>query len=154
MCGSPFSFTLKAEPRMQSILIVGAGPTGLMLASVLARYGVRARLIDERISPPEDRSRAIVLQARTMELFRDLGIDEQVMAEALRVDHVTLYLPSGRRGSLTIRPEWIDSRFNRITSLPQDETERILAELLQREGIEVERGVKLASAQEQGGAVA
>lgn len=51
---------------MASILIVGAGPTGLMLAAVLQRAGVTARLVDRATVPPDDRSRAIVIQARTL----------------------------------------------------------------------------------------
>ena len=129
---------------MQSILIVGAGPTGLTMAAVLSRYGLSPRIIDKASVPPDDRSRAIVLQARTLELFRDLGIDEQILAGALIVDAVTVVLPSGRRASLRIKPEWIASRFNRLTSLPQDETERVLVELLARNGIVPERGVTLS----------
>ena len=128
---------------MQSILVVGAGPTGLALAAVLARHGLSPRIIDKASVPPDDRSRAIVLQARTLEVFRDLGIDEEILAGALIVDAATLVLPSGRRGSIRFRPEWIESRFNRITSLPQDETERVLVELLARSHIVPERGVTL-----------
>ena len=45
---------------MADILIVGAGPTGITMAAVLARHGLRPRIIDRALEPPADRSRAIV----------------------------------------------------------------------------------------------
>jgi len=128
---------------MTDILIVGAGPTGLTLAATLARYGLRPRLIDRAVEPPADRSRAVVIQARTLELFANLGIVDEVLGEALVTDAVSFYSPSGRRGSLRIDPAWIDSRYGRIVSLPQDRTEAILTARLTRDGIAAERGVEL-----------
>lgn len=128
---------------MANILVVGAGPTGLTMAAVLARYGHVPRVIDKEVEPPADRSRAIVLQARTLELFDDLGIVREVLDAALVVDSVNVFTPGGGRGSLSIRPEWIDSLYGRLVTLPQDETERILGALVARAGIEVERGVEL-----------
>ena len=110
------------------------------MAAVLARYGVIPRIIERATVTPEDRSRAIVLQARTLELFRDLGIDAQVLQRGLLVDAITLLLPSGRRASVRIMPEWISSRF-RFLALPQDETERALLGLVESKGVRIERGV-------------
>jgi 2-polyprenyl-6-methoxyphenol hydroxylase-like FAD-dependent oxidoreductase len=130
---------------MTSILIVGAGPTGLTLAATLARFGVRARVIDRMVEPADDRSRAVVIQPRTLELFEPLGIADEILARALHVEQVNLITPSGRRGIFRIRPEWIESRYDGIVTLPQDETERILLARLARDGIAVERGVELLS---------
>ncbi|HKH83271.1 MAG TPA: FAD-dependent oxidoreductase, partial [Gemmatimonadales bacterium] len=55
------------------VLIVGAGPTGLMLANQLARRGVRFRIID-RHAGPAVQTRALGVQARTMEIYSHLGI--------------------------------------------------------------------------------
>jgi 2-polyprenyl-6-methoxyphenol hydroxylase-like FAD-dependent oxidoreductase len=128
---------------MAEILVVGAGPTGLTMAAALARHGLRPRVIDRAVEPPADRSRAVVIQARTLELFEDLGIVKEVLGEALVVDEINFYSPSGRHGTLRIDPAWIDSRYGRIVTLPQDRTETILTALVQRSGIEVERGVAL-----------
>lgn len=130
---------------MANILVVGAGPTGLTMAAVLARHGVIARVIDLAEEPPADRSRAIVLQARTLELFDDLGIVREVLDAALVVEAANVFTPNGRRGSIAIRPEWIDSLYGRFVTLPQDETERILGALVERSGVVVERGVELTA---------
>jgi 2-polyprenyl-6-methoxyphenol hydroxylase-like FAD-dependent oxidoreductase len=135
---------------MADILIVGAGPTGLTMAAVLARHGLRPRIIDRAAEPPADRSRAVVLQARTLELFEDLDIVQEVLAEALVVDEISFFSPSGKRGTLRIDPRWIDSRYGRIVSLPQDRTEAILGDLLSRSELAVERGVELVALADRG----
>src|ERR1700742_2334354 len=67
------------------VLIVGAGPTGMTAAMELARLGVPVRLIDEAQPPPEDappppeRSRAIGVQARTLELLEMRGLSEEMV---------------------------------------------------------------------------
>ena len=128
---------------MSSILVVGAGPAGLTLAAVLHRAGVTPRLIDRATVPPDDRSRAIVIQARTLEHFDQLGIVGEVMAAGLATEQANLFLPSGRRGVIRIDPAWIESRYGRLQTLPQDETERILGELLTAGGVSIERGTEL-----------
>jgi 2-polyprenyl-6-methoxyphenol hydroxylase-like FAD-dependent oxidoreductase len=128
---------------MANILIVGAGPTGLTMAAVLARYGVRPRVIDRAVVPPDDRSRAVVIQARTLELFEDLGIAGEVLEKGLVVDSANLFTHGGSRGSIRINPEWIDSAYGRFVSLPQEETERILNALVASAGVVVERGAEL-----------
>jgi 2-polyprenyl-6-methoxyphenol hydroxylase-like FAD-dependent oxidoreductase len=128
---------------VSNILVVGAGPTGLTMAAALARHGVVPRVIERAVDPPADRSRAIVLQARTLELFDDLGIVREVLDEALVVSAANVFTQSGGRGTITIKPEWIDSVYGRFVTLPQDETERILGGLVARSGVTVERGVEL-----------
>ena len=62
------------------VLIVGAGPSGLMLAVVLARFGVDAIIVDGKSGPTRE-SRALAVQARTMELYDQLGLVDRVLAE-------------------------------------------------------------------------
>jgi 2-polyprenyl-6-methoxyphenol hydroxylase-like FAD-dependent oxidoreductase len=131
-----------------NILVVGAGPTGLTMAAALARHGVRPRVIDRAVQPPDDRSRAIVIQARTLELFDDLGIVREVLDAALVVTAANVFTRRGGRGTITIRPEWIDSAYGRFVTLPQEETERILEGLVTRSGVTVERGVELVGFEE------
>jgi 2-polyprenyl-6-methoxyphenol hydroxylase-like FAD-dependent oxidoreductase len=65
------------------VLIVGAGPTGLMLANQLARRGVGVTIID-RHSGPAQQSRAMAVQARTLEIYSKLGIAEKAIALGAR----------------------------------------------------------------------
>src|SRR2546423_11112650 len=140
---------------MTDILVVGAGPTGLTMAAVLARYGVMPRFIEQATVPPEDRSRAIVIQARTLELFEDLGVVQKVLDAGLETEAINLFTRSGNHGSIRIDPRWIDSKYGRFVTLPQDETERIEGELVAAEGVRVERGVELTGIEQNGtGAIA
>src|SRR5262245_48701183 len=67
-----------AEPRVQ-VLIVGAGPTGLVMALWLTRLGVRVRIIDKTAAPGTT-SRAVAVQARTLEFYRQSGLADTVVA--------------------------------------------------------------------------
>ena len=132
-------------PPDLKVLVVGAGPTGLTLAASLARFGVRPRLIDRAVVPPVDRSRAVVLQARTLELFEDLDIAASAQAAGMTADGANFFTARGTRGHVTIRREWVESRYGGFVTLPQEETERILTGLVERSGVHVERGVELLS---------
>jgi len=128
------------------IVVVGAGPTGLTAAANLARFGVPVRLVERATVPPDDRSRAAVVQPRTLELFDYLGIADEATTAGMFIDELELINPSGSRGSLQfVRPGWLDSRYKSLLSLPQDQTERILGALVERLGVSIERGVELVS---------
>ena len=75
-----------AEPQ---VLIVGAGPTGLVLALWLAKAGAPFRLIDRKAGPGEG-SRAMAVQARTLEFYRQLGLAADVVAGGFRLDRLHL----------------------------------------------------------------
>ena len=60
------------------VLVVGAGPTGLMLANQLARRGVRTMIIDRHAGPARE-TRALGVQARTMEIYAHLGVVERAL---------------------------------------------------------------------------
>src|SRR5262245_5751066 len=77
------------------VLVVGAGPTGLVLALWLARLGARVRVID-RLTEPATTTRALAVQARTLELYSQLGIAEAVVARGRSVTSVNLWV-AGRR---------------------------------------------------------
>ena len=69
------------------ILIIGAGPTGLVLALWLTRLGVKVRILD-KTAEPGTTSRALAVQARTLELYRQLGLADAVLGMGTR------FLPS------------------------------------------------------------
>lgn len=78
------------------VLIAGAGPTGLVLALNLAQRGVAFRLIDAAQGPGEH-SRAIVVQARTLEFYRQLGFADAVVDQGIIAQRIH-FRESGRSG--------------------------------------------------------
>src|SRR3954464_5673781 len=112
------------------VLIVGAGPTGLVLALWLAKAGTPFRLIDRKTGPGEG-SRAMAVQARTLELYRQLGIAEDVIAAGFRLE--TGHLRNRRReiASTTLgRVGKGISPYPFALSFPQDDHERLLIDRL------------------------
>ena len=71
------------------VLIAGAGPTGLVLALWLTRLGVRVRIVD-KTSEPGTTSRALAVQARTLEFYGQLGFADEVVAQGAAVIQVGL----------------------------------------------------------------
>ena len=71
------------------VLIVGAGPTGLVLALRLARHGVSFRIIDNDCGPGVA-SRAIAIRARTLEFYQQLGFADEVVARGIKMDRIRL----------------------------------------------------------------
>src|SRR5712671_2840541 len=79
------------------VLIAGAGPTGLVLALWLAKLGIRVRIIDKAAGPGTT-SRALALQARTLELYRQLGLADGVVEAGLVFSAANLWA-RGRRAA-------------------------------------------------------
>ncbi|MGX2995761.1 FAD-dependent monooxygenase [Streptomyces sp. JNUCC 64] len=124
------------------ILVIGAGPTGLTLAVDLLRRGVPVRVVD-RDDGPHPHSKAIVLWPRTLEVFRALGVDGEIVRRGLRLSAAGYY-SGGRRVARIGFGTLPGSRFGAPLSLPQRETEEVLRAELGRLGGEVEYGVTLS----------
>jgi 2-polyprenyl-6-methoxyphenol hydroxylase-like FAD-dependent oxidoreductase len=71
------------------VLIVGAGPTGLVLGLWLSRLGVRVRIVD-KTSEPGTTSRALAVQARTLELYDQIGLADAVVERGLKATAANL----------------------------------------------------------------
>ncbi|NOG74123.1 FAD-dependent monooxygenase [Roseicella sp. DB1501] len=126
------------------ILVVGAGPVGLTLASELARYGVPVRIVD-KAATRTDKSKALVLWSRTLELLDRGGNSGAApfVAAGFRAEAVNMVASDrviGRVGMGEVR-----SPYPYGLMLPQSETERLLEERLSSAGVTVERCVELAS---------
>ena len=126
------------------VLIVGAGPVGLTLASELTRYGVPVRAVDQAPART-DKSKALVLWSRTLELLDRGGTDGAVPfvaagMRALAVNFVAGDKAVGRVGMADVR-----SPYPFGLMLPQSDTERLLEERLAGQGVAVERQVELLS---------
>ncbi|AEV82193.1 monooxygenase [Actinoplanes sp. SE50] len=70
------------------VLVVGAGPTGLMLANWLTRLGVQVLVVDGKDGPTRE-SRALVVQARSLEIYDQLGIGDQILDAANRAEAIS-----------------------------------------------------------------
>ncbi|HET7666851.1 MAG TPA: FAD-dependent monooxygenase [Mycobacterium sp.] len=140
-----------SEPVLP-VLVVGAGPTGLMVANELARHGLRPRIID-RGSAPATTSRALVVQPRTLEIFDDLGVVEQAIAagapaSSLTITFATKAVGLDFAGQLTGPQNY--TAYPAPRTLSQHDTERILTELLNRQGVEIDRGRALTDLTQDG----
>lgn len=120
------------------VLIVGAGPTGLLLASVLAGFGVSLRLID-KCPHPSQSSKALTVFARTLEIFEQMGIAEAAITQGLPLSDFQIYAQGDSLAEISFRG--IDSRYPFVLSLPQSETEALLESTLEPLGVQVERSL-------------
>lgn len=116
------------------VLIIGAGPTGLTLALGLRRRGISARIVD-RATAPSDTSRALGVQARTLEVLDRLGLADAALARAHRIQGLAVHLGPGAPRQVDLAP--VHPRFPAMVLLPQSETERLMAEA----GAQPERGI-------------
>ncbi|MET0987224.1 MAG: FAD-dependent monooxygenase [Steroidobacteraceae bacterium] len=127
------------------VLIVGAGPTGLMLANQLARHGVRARIIDRHAGPSRE-TRALGVQARTLEIYAKMGVIDRALELGRRGGGVNLWangrhmahIPFGDAGK-QITP------YPFIHILGQDDNERILGDKLREHGLHIEWSTELTA---------
>jgi 3-(3-hydroxy-phenyl)propionate hydroxylase len=127
-------------PNALPVLVVGAGPSGLAAATSLARAHIPVRLID-KARQPASHSRAIGIQARTLELLEQHRVVEPFLELGHRARAANLYSNGHRLARLDFDP--LQTRYPYLLFLDQTVTERILAEHLATLGVTVERGVEL-----------
>jgi 2-polyprenyl-6-methoxyphenol hydroxylase-like FAD-dependent oxidoreductase len=139
--------------RNAHVLIAGAGPTGMVLALWLTRLGVPVRLIDAATAPGTT-SRALAVQARTLELYSQIGLADEVVARGRRVEAVNLWVRGERRAAAVFGKLGAGlSPFPYALVYPQDAHERLLVERLGDLGVEVERRCELIGVEESAGRV-
>src|SRR5215472_9787878 len=117
-------------------LVVGAGPTGLMAALVLTRRGVPVVVVDQKEGPTRE-SRALVVQARTMEIYDQLGLADQVLAGAYPALRVQIGTDPPLGGVSIARLQQGETRFPGIQIFEQSANEQLLSRSLAAEAIEV-----------------
>ena len=127
------------------VLIVGAGPTGLMLANQLGRRGVRTLIIDRHQGPAEQ-TRAMAVHARTLEIFAHLGVADRALALGRRGTGANMWI-AGRRAARIPLQEMGQglSPYPFVLMLGQDDTERILGARLRDWGSEVQWNTELVA---------
>ena len=128
-----------------SILIVGAGPTGMTAAIEMARAGFDVRLIDKSDRMAEH-SQALAVQARTLEQFQRYGIADEAVARGRKLNGVRFYSESKQIAAISL--DQLPSRYPYLLFLPQSETEALLKTHMEQLGVKAERGVELESLQQ------
>src|SRR5262245_45459408 len=139
-----------ASAKAPRVLIVGAGPTGLVLALWLTRLGVQVRLVDAAAEPATT-SRAVAVQARTLEFYRQIGLADTVVARGRDVSAANLWVAGRQVARLVFGDMGAGvSPYAYAFIFPQDEHERLLVERLAETGVSVERQTELLGFEEQG----
>ena len=130
------------------MLIVGAGPTGLALALWLTKFGIRVRIID-KLGASGTTSRALAVQARTLEYYQQIGLADAVIERGQKVAGLNLWVRSHRAARVPLENlgEGL-TPFPFPMIFPQDEHETLLIERLRQHGVEVERMVELTGFEE------
>ncbi len=125
------------EPTSEvNVLVVGAGPTGLMLAAEIARYGASVRLIDTPAAHPPI-SKATALMPRTLEMLDRAGAIELFLDAGVKLGGLSVY--ADRREIFSLTSDDIDSPYPFVLGLEQFRTEELLTEHADRLGVLVER---------------
>jgi 2-polyprenyl-6-methoxyphenol hydroxylase-like FAD-dependent oxidoreductase len=129
--------------RDTDVLVVGAGPTGLVLALWLSHYGVRVRIVD-RTAEPGTTSRALAVQARTLEFYSQIGLAHTVVARGRKTIAANLWVAGKRAAHAVLGEMGVGlSPFPFTLIFPQDEHERLLIDRLAEAGVHVKRGTEL-----------
>src|ERR1700758_3697222 len=112
------------------VIIVGAGPTGLSMAAQLLRYHIDFIII-EKNEKTTLLSKAIAVQARTLEIFQELGIAEKALQEGQITTALNLFYRGKRRAGVNISGLGDGlSQFPYALSLEQSKTEKLLIDYL------------------------
>ncbi|AZI44652.1 FAD-dependent oxidoreductase (plasmid) [Deinococcus psychrotolerans] len=120
------------------VLIAGAGPTGLMLGLWLTKLGIDVKIVDPKPGPAEE-TRAIVVQARTLEFYDQLGLGQEALSRGRHIDRVNLWTRGDLRASVRF-----DGVGRELTPHPylyiltQDQNEALLVEALKALGVQVD----------------
>ena len=119
------------------VLVVGAGPTGLMAGLVLTRRGVPVVVVDQKAGPTSGESRALAVQARTMEIYdRALGLADQVLSGAYPT--LRMQIGADSPGGFSIADvQQGETRFPGIQIFEQSANEQLLSRSLAGAGTDV-----------------
>ena len=138
--------TMSGNPDINAdVLIVGAGTTGLMLACQLAIHHVSFRIIDKNTSPVKC-SGALILQARSLEIFEQMGIAIKAIESGIIASRLNILMKNGKTAGIPLKEMGGTlSRFPLLLLLEQSQTEKLLLDFLKERGHSVERHTSLKS---------
>ncbi|KAL4885021.1 FAD binding domain-containing protein [Aspergillus karnatakaensis] len=127
------------------VLIVGAGPSGLVTALWLVKQGISVRIVD-KAQTDESTSRALAIHARTLELYRQLDLAEEIISEGHRIKATNIWTEGSHKGRLDIENFGFGlTMYPFIHILSQSQHEKLLEDSLNSLGVQVERDLELIS---------
>jgi 3-(3-hydroxy-phenyl)propionate hydroxylase len=126
----------------EPFVIAGAGPTGLAAALLLAKRGIKSRIVEKRLEPSAH-SKAFGVNPRTLELLEGTGVTDRLLEHGRRMQALNLWRKSDHLFRLDLSK--VRHRFPFMLVHSQAKTEALLVEALADSGIEVERGVEFLS---------
>ncbi|MER7169760.1 FAD-dependent monooxygenase, partial [Micromonospora sp. NPDC000207] len=135
------------------VLVVGAGPTGLMAGLVLARRGVPAVVVDHKSGPTRE-SRALAVQARTMEIYDQLGLAQQVLDGAYSATRMQIRRRTNPQGFSIEAAQRGATRYPGIQVFEQSRNEEMLSSALAGTGHAVRWRHRLVDLADDGGITA
>src|SRR3984885_11076373 len=129
------------------VLIAGAGPVGLTMASEFARYGLSVRIVDKN-TQRTDKSKALVLWARTLELIDRMSPNAvyRVIQAGPKAESVYIFSGNDPIGHADMKE--VDSKYKFVLMIAQSETERLLEEHLATFNVKAERQTELTDFKE------
>ncbi|WP_035738576.1 FAD-dependent monooxygenase [Glycomyces arizonensis] len=134
--------------QQAAVIVVGAGPTGLLLAGDLAEAGVEVVLLEKRAAELSNLSRAFAVHARTLETFDARGLADQVLAQGgARMGSVSLF------GRATLHLSELESRFPYLLVAPQYHVEAVLRERAIEAGAEIRYDTEVTGVVQDGASV-
>ncbi|MCR8897590.1 FAD-dependent monooxygenase [Gordonia sp. GONU] len=124
------------------VLVAGAGPIGLTAAIELRRRGVRVRIVDPLLDPPQY-AKAVGIQPRTLEVFEGMGVLEPILDAGMEMRGQLVFVNGSEVSRIDLStPDDVPFRFH---LLPQYATERVLRDRLTDLDAEIERGVRVSA---------
>ncbi|MGU3495137.1 FAD-dependent monooxygenase [Xanthobacteraceae bacterium A53D] len=126
---------------MLNVLIIGAGPVGLVMAAELIRHGVSVRIVDRAVEPLPF-CRAIGVTPRTLEVYEQMGVVKPMIGAGVWLEGVRMDVNRG--APRTLKVNLSDLPYAAL-GVPQPETERVLTEHLASFGVAIERGISFSS---------
>jgi 2-polyprenyl-6-methoxyphenol hydroxylase-like FAD-dependent oxidoreductase len=133
------------QDKTTDVLIVGAGPAGLMMACQLAIHQVSFRIIDKNEDSLKS-SGALIVQARSLEIFEQMGIAADALNEGIIANKVNIFYNGKKNASTIIKDIGRNlSQFPFLLMLEQSKTEKLLLKFIVNRGYFVERSIRFKS---------
>ncbi|MDI9818493.1 MULTISPECIES: FAD-dependent monooxygenase [unclassified Legionella] len=128
--------------NLLDVLVVGAGPVGLFCANELIRHGLNCRIIDKKTTL-SDKSKALGIHIRTLDVMADCGFIDQVLTQGHQVDGALFKVEDKQLADISFAA--LKANYPFLIDLPQDQTEQILNQGLLNKGLTVEWQTELTS---------